>query len=37
MTMKSHKGRLAFPEHNAVEVPKACDGAIIAMTFKKDK
>lgn len=35
MTMKSHKGRLAFPEHNAVEVPKACDGAIIAMTFEK--
>lgn len=34
MIMKSHGGRLGFPERNAVEVPGACDGAIIAMVFK---
>lgn len=34
MIMKSHEGRLAFPEINAVEVPAACDGAVVAMVFK---
>ncbi|OFW75398.1 MAG: hypothetical protein A2W44_09535 [Acinetobacter sp. RIFCSPHIGHO2_12_41_5] len=37
MIMKSHGGRLGFPERNAVEVPSACDGAIIAMVFKGNK
>lgn len=34
MIMKSHGGRLSFPERNAVEVPSACTGAILAMAFK---
>ncbi|WHI44649.1 ATP-binding protein [Microbulbifer sp. TRSA001] len=34
MMMKSHGGRLSFPERHAVETPKACDGAVIAMVFK---
>ncbi len=34
MVMKSHGGRLAFPERFAVDIPKACDGAVVAMVFK---
>ncbi|MDP4557200.1 ATP-binding protein [Halomonas meridiana] len=37
MIMKSHGGRLSFPEKFAVEVPKACDGAILAMIFKGEE
>jgi signal transduction histidine kinase len=35
MVMKSHGGRLAFPEKFAVDIPKACDGAVVAMVFKR--
>jgi hypothetical protein len=37
MIMKSHQGRLSFPERNAVEVPSACTGATVAMVFKGNK
>ncbi|MCU7937541.1 MAG: ATP-binding protein [Candidatus Thiodiazotropha sp. (ex Dulcina madagascariensis)] len=33
MAMKAHNGRLAFPEHADVDIPKACDGAVVAMVF----
>ena len=33
MAMKAHTGRLAFPGHADVEVPKACKGAVVAMVF----
>lgn len=35
MTMKAHGGRLAFPERNEIHVPKAYNGAVIAMVFKE--
>lgn len=34
MIMKSHGGRLSFPEQNAVDIPKKCNGAVVAMVFK---
>ncbi len=34
MIMKSHGGRLSFPEKHTVDTPSACDGAVIAMVFK---
>ena len=34
MVMKSHGGRLAFPRRGDVEVPRLCDGAMLAMVFK---
>lgn len=34
LTMKAHEGRLAFPGEGDVEVPAACDGAVLAMVFK---
>lgn len=34
MIMKSHSGRLSFPEKGAIDVPQSCDGALIAMVFK---
>ena len=37
MIMKSHRGRLSFPERDAVEVPKICDGAVVALVFEGDK
>ncbi len=33
MVMKSHGGRLAFPNNNDHEIPKLCDGAVVAMVF----
>jgi nitrogen fixation/metabolism regulation signal transduction histidine kinase len=35
MTMKAHGGRLAFPERNEIHLPKAYNGAVIAMVFKE--
>ena len=35
MAMKAHGGRLAFPERNEIHVPKAYNGAVIAMVFKE--
>lgn len=37
MMMKSHEGRLAFPEKAAVDVPEKCNGALVAMIFKGDR
>jgi hypothetical protein len=34
MVMKSHRGRLSFPEKGAVDVPKVCDGAVVALVFE---
>lgn len=34
MIMKSHGGRLSFPDQNAVDIPKKCNGAVVAMVFK---
>lgn len=31
--MRSHHGRLAFPEKHAVEIPEVLDGAILALVF----
>lgn len=36
MAMKSHSGRLSFPEQHAIEVPKVAVGARVAMVFKGD-
>lgn len=33
MVMKSHRGRLAFPKANEVEVPGQCKGAVVALVF----
>lgn len=33
MVMKNHGGRLSFPGNSDVEVPKVCDGALVAMVF----
>ena len=33
MVMKSHGGRLAFPSHGDVDVPKRCTGALVALVF----
>jgi anti-sigma regulatory factor (Ser/Thr protein kinase) len=33
MAMKAHNGRLTFPEHADVEIPKTCKGAVVAMVF----
>jgi len=35
MTMKAHGGRLAFPEHGEIDIPKAYTGAAIAMVFQE--
>ena len=35
MTMKAHGGRLSLPDHQEVNVPKAYDGAIVAMVFEE--
>lgn len=35
MTMKAHGGRLSLPDHREVSVPKAYDGAIVAMVFEE--
>ena len=37
MIMKSHRGRLSFPDRGAVDVPNVCDGAIVALVFEGDK
>lgn len=37
MAMKAHGGSLAFPDIDDVEIPKACQGAVVAMVFKKEK
>lgn len=34
MAMKAHGGALAFPEVGGMEIPKACQGAVVAMVFK---
>jgi anti-sigma regulatory factor (Ser/Thr protein kinase) len=34
MVMKNHGGRLAFPGASDVEIPKVCDGAVVAMVFR---
>ena len=33
MAMKAHNSRLAFPEYADVEIPSACNGAVVAMVF----
>jgi len=33
MAMKAHSGRLAFPDHADVDIPRACKGAVAAMVF----
>ncbi len=33
MAMKAHNGRMAFPEHADVDIPNACNGAVVAMVF----
>ena len=35
MTMKAHGGRLSFPDYREVSVPKAYDGAIVAMVYEE--
>jgi Histidine kinase-, DNA gyrase B-, and HSP90-like ATPase len=35
MVMKSHNGRLAFPQNTEVDVPARCTGAKIAMVFQE--
>lgn len=37
MVMKAHGGRLTFPERDDVEIPAACTGAVVAMTFGEEK
>ncbi|MDN3716161.1 ATP-binding protein [Vibrio breoganii] len=37
MIMKSHGGRLSFPEQHAIDTPRACVGAKVAMVFKGSK
>lgn len=37
MVMKSHGGRLVFPGHNDVDVPKLCSGAVVGMVFEGKK
>ncbi|MFK5893195.1 MAG: ATP-binding protein [Pseudomonadota bacterium] len=34
MVMKSHGGRLVFPENNDVDIPKLCSGGVVGMVFK---
>jgi hypothetical protein len=36
MVMKSHSGRLAFPEHSAIETPKIITGALVGLVFQKE-
>ncbi|HEX04223.1 MAG TPA: sensor histidine kinase [Bacteroidetes bacterium] len=36
MAMKAHNGRLAFPEHADVDIPRACSGASVAMVFSAE-
>lgn len=36
MVMKSHNGRLSFPEHTSIELPKNLTGAAVALVFKDD-
>lgn len=36
MIMKSHEGRLGFPERFGLDIPRVCEGAIVAMIFKGD-
>ncbi len=35
LVMEINSGQLAFPQRGEVEVPKGCDGAEVAMIFKK--
>lgn len=36
--MRSHAGRLAFPNRNDIDIPRAVNGAVVALVFnKKDK
>ena len=35
LAMELNGGLLAFPERGEVEVPKECDGAVVAMIFKR--
>ena len=37
MTMKAHKGRIAFPNRSDADIPSVCDGAIVAMIFPERK
>lgn len=37
MAMKAHGGALAFPDAGDVDVPKVCQGAVVALVFKGDK
>lgn len=37
MVMKSHAGRLAFPENNQIGVPKILTGAQVGLVFKKEQ
>ncbi len=37
MTMKAHKGRIAFPNRSDADIPRVCDGAIVAMIFPERK
>ena len=34
LAMELNGGRLAFPQHGEVDVPKDCDGAVVAMIFR---
>lgn len=36
MAMKAHGGALAFPDIDDQEVPKACQGAVVALVFKRE-
>lgn len=36
MAMKAHGGALAFPDMDDQEVPNACQGAVVAMVFKRE-
>ena len=36
MVMKSHSGRLAFPENNFIETPALLTGAKVGLVFKKE-
>ncbi|MBN1007007.1 ATP-binding protein [Amphritea pacifica] len=33
MVMKSHKGRLAFPNNGDISIPKVCKGAVVSLVF----
>ncbi|MBX8472588.1 ATP-binding protein [Pseudomonas sp. RIT778] len=37
LVMKSHAGRLAFPEKHSIETPKVITGAQVGLVFKKEE